>query len=415
MSSKELRDYQSEGAVVAAECIKKYNIHYLCHSVRTGKTATSLETAKQLNCKKVLFITKKKAIQSITDDYNDFGFNKHFEIVIINKESVQKYEDDYDLIISDEHHSKISSFPKPPLLAKYLKAKYSKKPMLFLSGTPWSESFSQAYHQFWISDYSPWKEYKNFYSWSKEYVNVKQKRIGSFLCNDYTEGKENKIMEDIIHLVSTRTQEQSGFTSKITEEILYVQMKPKTYEIANTLLRDRVFEGAKDIILADTAAKLLQKLHQVYSGTVKLESGNSVILDTSKAEFIKNHFKGMKMALIYIFKEELNLLTQVFGVENLTNDIDEFNTTPKHFVGQVVSSREGISLRSADVLIMYNIGHSNVSYLQARDRLTTIDRKENKVYFIFSKDGIEQKIYKVVQSKDKYSSNIFKKDYNIKT
>ena len=409
-----LRDYQESGAIVAAECIKKYKIHYLCHSVRTGKTATSLETARLLECKKVLFITKKKAIGSITDDYNNFSFNKHFDIVIINKESVHKYEDDYDLIISDEHNSKISSFPKPPLLAKYLKSRYSSKPMLFLSGTPWAESFSQAYHQFWVSDYSPWSNYRNFYAWAKDYVNVKQKRIGAFMANDYSEGIENKIMADIAHLISTRTQEQSGFTSKITEEILYVKMKSQTYNIANVLLRDRVFEGNSDCILGDTAAKLMQKLHQIYSGTVKLESGKSVVLDTSKAEFIKERFSGKKLAILYIFKEELNLLTQVFGADNITNDLDEFNSTDKHFVGQVVSSREGISLRNADVLIMLNIAHSNVSYLQARDRLTFMDRKENKVYFIFSQGGIEDKIYKVVQSKKKYSSNIFKKDYAIK-
>jgi hypothetical protein len=411
---KSLREYQAEGAIVAAECIKKHKIHYLCHSVRTGKSATSLETARLLGCKKVLFITKKKAIQSITDDYNDFGFNEHFDVVIINKESVHKYEDDYDLIISDEHHSKISSFPKPPLLAKYLKSKYSSKRMLFLSGTPWAESFSQAYHQFWVSDYGPWGNYRNFYAWAKDYVNVKQKRIGAFMANDYSEGIENKIMADIAHLISTRTQEQSGFTSKITEEILYVKMKPQTYNIANVLLRDRVFEGNSDAILADTAATLMQKLHQIYSGTVKLESGKSVVLDTSKADFIKERFSDKKLAILYIFKEELKLLTQVFGADNITNDLDEFNSTDKHFVGQVVSSREGISLRNADVLIMLNIAHSNVSYLQARDRLTFLDRKENKVYFIFSQGGIEDKIYKVVQSKKKYSSNIFKKDYGIK-
>ena len=414
MSSKSLRDYQSDGAKVAAECLSEHGIHYLVYGVRVGKTATALETCRLFKTKKVLFITKKKSIGSITQDYIDFGFDKHFEIVVINKESVQKYEDDYDIIISDEHHSKISSFPKPPLLAKYLKATYGHKPMLFLSGTPWSESYSQAYHQFFISNCSPWKQYKNFYSWSKEYINVKQKRIGSFLCNDYTEGIETKIMGDIAHLISTRTQEQSGFQSKITERVLYVKMKSVTHNIANTLLRDRVFEGVKDVILADTAVKLMQKLHQVYSGTCKLESGEAVIIDKSKAEFIKEYFKGKKIAIIYVFKKELDLLSQVFGAENLTNDLDEFNTTPKHFVGQVVSSREGISLYKADALVLYNIQHSSVSYIQVRDRMTLKDREENNVYLIFAEGGIEDKIYKVVKSKGKYTSNIFKKDYELK-
>jgi hypothetical protein len=136
-------------------------------------------------------------------------------------------------------------------------------------------------------------------------------------------------------------------------------------------------------------------------------------LDLSKAEFIKQHFAGSKLAIMYIFKEELNLLTQVFGSENVTNDLDEFNSTDKHFVGQVVSSREGISLKAADYLVMYNIQHSAVSYFQAKDRLTTIDRPNNEVFWIFSIGGIEEKIYKVVKAKKKYTTNIFKKDYSL--
>jgi hypothetical protein len=45
--------------------------------------------------------------------------------------------------------------------------------------------------------------------------------------------------------------------------------------------------------------------------------------------------------------------------------------------------------------------------------MTTIDRLNNKVYWIFSEGGIEEKIYKVVKSKKKYTVNIFKKDYSI--
>ena len=57
--------------------------------------------------------------------------------------------------------------------------------------------------------------------------------------------------------------------------------------------------------------------------------------------------------------------------------------------------------------------HSAVSYWQARDRMTTIDRLDNKVFWIFAEDGIEDKIYKVVKSKKKYTTNIFKKDYSV--
>ena len=193
-----------------------------------------------------------------------------------------------------------------------------------------------------------------------------------------------------------------------------VKMKPFIHKMVKELEEHSIIEGKEEVILADTSVKLMQKIHQLNSGTIKFESGNSMTLDTTKAEFIKEHFKGLKMAIMYIFKQELELLREVFGEDNLTNDLEEFNSTDKHFVGQVVSSREGVNLSKADVLVMYNIQHSAVSYFQARDRLTTKDREENNVYWIFSEGGLEEKIYKVVQSKKKYTLNHFKKDYGIK-
>ena len=49
-----------------------------------------------------------------------------------------------------------------------------------------------------------------------------------------------------------------------------------------------VVEGNTEVLMGDTPVKLMSKLHQIYSGTVKFESGNSMVLDLSKAKFIKN-------------------------------------------------------------------------------------------------------------------------------
>ncbi len=405
-----LRDYQIKNAEKGLSILNKYKIVYLAMEVRTGKTLTSMEIARLYGAKNVLFLTKKKAISSIQSDYENFGYTEHFSIMIVNDESMHKIVGDFDLVVHDESH-RFGSVGKPGKYAKLFKQMFSNKPMIFLSGTISPESFSQIYHQFWVSVYSPWYGYKNFYKWANDYVNVKQKKINSFMINDYTAGIEDKIMADISKYMVTFTQEQAGFTSKIEEEVLYVKMKPQTYQLTNKLLKDLVVEGKDEVILGDTPAKLLQKIHQLYSGTVKFESGNSMILDTTKAEFIKQRFIGKKIGIFYVFKEELNTLRQVFGSENLTTDIDEFDSTEKNIALQIVSGREGISLRNADYLVFYNIQHSAVSYFQGIDRMTTIDRLANKVYWIFSEGGIEEKIYKVVKSKKKYTVNIFKKDY----
>jgi hypothetical protein len=403
-----LRDYQEDISKKASHILRDKGMVYLCMSVRTGKTLTSLETARLFGAKRVLFLTKKKAISSIESDYINFGYDKHFELFVHNDESMHKIDGKFDLVVHDEHH-RFGSFPKPSLGAKTYKKMFGHLPAIFLSGTPSPENYSQFYHQFWCSLFSPFKEV-NFYKWAANYVNIKMKHLGYAQVKDYTDADINKIMSVIKPYIITFTQSQAGFTSEIEEEILKVRMKNSTYEMCDRLRKDLVIEGKNQVILADTSVKLQQKLHQMYSGTIKFESGDSMIIDLSKAEFISSYFKDKKIGIFYKFVEELNALKTIFG-DRLTTDLDEFNGTDKSIALQIVSGREGISLKNAEFLVFYNIDFSATSYWQARDRMTTIDRKFNKIYWVFSEGGIEEKIYKSVIKKKSYTTNHFKKDY----
>jgi len=365
--------------------------------------------------KRVLFLTKKKAIESIQSDYEKFGYDKHFELLVTNNEQIHKLDNNYDLVIQDEAH-RMAMYPKPSKGAKLFRAKYSHLPVIFLSGTLSPESYSQIYHQFWISAKGPWKEYTNFYRWAKDYVTVKQKHInGGNKVNDYSDADKSRIFLDIAPYTITFTQAQAGFSTKVVEHILEVDMKPSTYAMCDRLLKDLVIEGKEEVILADTPAKLQQKLHQMYSGTIKFESGNRLVFDTSKADFIKERFKGKKIAIFYKFIGELECLKQVFG-DKLTNDIPEFNADPdKWFVSQIISGREGTNLSHADYIVFYNIDFSAVSYFQAKDRMTTIDRPINEIFWLFSRKGIEKNIYKSVVKKKTYTVSIFKQDFKVKS
>jgi hypothetical protein len=191
---------------------------------------------------------------------------------------------------------------------------------------------------------------------------------------------------------------------------MYVDLKQSTYKIIDKLKKDLVVEGKDEVILADTSVKLMMKLHQLYSGTIKFESGNSMIIDLSKAEFIKEKFNGKKIGIFYKFKEELNALSQVFGADNLTTELSVFDETNKNIALQIVSGREGISLRNAECLVYYNIDFSATSYWQSKDRMTTKDRLDNDVYWIFTNGGIEKDIYKTVIKKKDYTISHFKKE-----
>jgi hypothetical protein len=403
---KKLRDYQVDIANKAVKILKVNKIVYLAAEVRCGKTLMALETAKLFGANKVLFLTKKKAISSIVGDYNDFNYAQHFSLEVMNDESMHKLTGDYDLVVHDESH-RFGSFPKPGVGAKTFKKMFAGLPMIFLSGTMSPESYSQLYHQFWVSNASPFRKYTNFYKWANDFVKIKKKYLGSHEVNDYSDADREKVMSVIKDYVITFTQEQAGFSSEIEEEILYVLMSPLTYSMCSRLKKDLVVEGKEEVILADTPVKLQQKLHQMYSGTVKFESGNSMVFDTSKAGFIKNRFYGNKIGIFYKFKAELDALKEVFK-DKLTTDIDEFNETDKSIALQIVSGREGISLRNADYLVFYNIDFSATSYWQARDRMTTMDRKFNKVYWIFAQGGIESHVYKQVLNKKNFTLSHFK-------
>ena len=406
--SVQLRPYQQDIVNRGFDILNRYRFLYLAMEVRTGKTLTSLSLADKMGAREVLFITKKKAIGSIQADYEKL--NPSYKITIINYESLHIVMNDsiWDVIICDEAHS-MGAFPKPSERAKLVGSlvKNINPYVILLSGTPTPESYSQMYHQVYGITNNPFKEFASFYRFCDKYVKVTEKRINGLMIRDYSNGSE-EIINAMKPYTINYSQKDAGFVVDTTEYILEVDINPKTYSMINKLKKDLILEGAVETVLADTAVKLMSKVHQMYSGTIKFESGNSMVIDTSKADFIKEHFKGQKIGIFYKFKEELEALKKVFGDE-LTTELSVFEDTDKNIALQIVSGREGISLKDADCLVYYNIDFSATSYWQSRDRMTTKDRLKNNIYWIFAKGGIEYDIYKAVIKKKDYTVSHFKK------
>jgi hypothetical protein len=398
MSQFKLRDYQEDIARRGLNILAARKILILNMEVRTGKTHTSLDIAS--NYKNVLFVTKKKAISSIEDDYKTAGHT--FPFTIINYESLHKVTGKFDLVIADESHV-LSAYPKPSNRTRALKILVTGH-LILMTGTLIPESNSQIYHQLWISPHSPFRWFKNFYAWFREYGTPEVVYTSYGPSKSYKVSNWDNIHKKIKHLMITYTQKESGFKSSVNETIIHVDTT--TGSIIRRLKRDRVVEGKNEVILADTAVKLMQKVHQLSSGTIKFESGNKQVLDYSKVNYIRDNFKGKKLAIFYKFTAEFEAIKSVLDV---TQSVEEFNESDKHIALQIISGREGINLSKADCLIMYNIDFSAVSYWQARDRMTTKDREVNDIYWLFSKGGIEDNIYKAVSNKKDFTLKLFNK------
>jgi hypothetical protein len=409
----QLRDYQIELSDKATKILRDYGLVYLAMEVRTGKTLTSLVTAHKFGAKNILFVTKKKAIDDIIAQAKKLGLIT--EIYVTNYEQLHNVGNDYDLVIIDEAHS-LGAYPKPSLRAIELKRICNGKPIIYLSGTPTPESFSQIFHQTWVSSFSPFKDYKNFYGWARDYVDICKKYVYGKAINDYSKARKDLIEEKTKHLFLSFTQEDAGFTELVKENVLYVKMEASTYKFAERLRIDKIVTNNDGMaVLGDTAVKLMNKLHQIYSGTVIIDTPERMakVFDYTKAGFIREYFKGKKIAIFYKFSAELAAIKWTMG--KCYEDPTEFNNAESGcFISQIVSGREGVNLSSADALVFYNIDFSATSYWQSRARIQTKDRiKEAQIYWIFCEGGIEDKIYKAVMDKRDFTLEYFKKEYAI--
>ncbi len=406
-----LKDHQLDMVARGVDIVNSWGIVYIAGEMRVGKTLVSMSIAERLKKKRMLFVTIKKNIEGVQADYRLGEFT--FDIDVINYEQLHNYKSKPDIVIVDETH-KVGAYPKPSLRTKRLKQIVGSNDMVLLSGTPTPESYSQIYHQLWISEKSPFKEFKNFYKWAKEFVNVKQTMRNGYYVNDYSNAKQDLIEIEIKHLFVTKSQKEAGFkNTEIIEEVQYIDMDKRIYKLADMMVKDRYYEFKDgDEIVCDSAVKLQQKLHQVFSGTIITERNEYRVLDKSKAEYIVSNYKP-PFAIYYKYKSEGDILRKM--LVNWTENPYEFNEGRADiFLSQVRSGALGINLSRADLLIAYNIDFSAELYWQMRARIQARDKdRKNKLVWLFAKNGIEDKIYKAVQNKKNYTLRYFKKDFVI--
>ncbi len=395
----------------AIPLLQKYGLVYLFGEPRIGKTFISLFIAKELNKKKVLFVTKKMAMKSILSDASKINM----DITCINYESVTKVGTDFDIVILDEAH-RLKAFPKASKGAKDV-YNITKKgiSIIYLSGTPAIESGSGLFHQFKMSVNSPFKEWSNFYKWAKAgFVNKKQKRIPTGWITDYSDANLDLIHQYSNHLVIKITQEDAGFETKLDIEERYLDTPPVIDMLTNNIIKDGIFVGTDTEIVADSAVKKLSKAHQLIGGTVITEDGKGRVVSTYRAKYIKENFVDKKIAIFYTYKAERGMLLD--SLRDIVETPEEFNEIPNSiFIGQIKSASEGVNLSSAEYLIFFNVMYSGTAYVQALDRASYRGRKTApKVIFLLSHNGIDRKILEAVQNKQVYNAQLFRKQYKVK-
>lgn len=427
-----LRDYQIIRRDKALEILKTLGAVYFVMEPRTGKTKTTFSTVEHLQAKSATFICGLNFKDDIKSQHQESTANFHLNLWHYEQLSILLRDPDYypdQVIIIDEGHN-IGAFPLPSdraLLCKQLVERAIYKhgaenvKVIFLSGTPSPENYCQLYHQFNILPTNPFGGFNQFLN---NCVKVTEQTIympkpqPPIKKKVYT-ADPKKIFFYINPYIVTCTQKDAGFTAEIEDIPVSIQMRPIINQSIFHISNHKSLTIGDHTIETNGPASLKTKIHQLSGGTIKLSEDEKlkdyIILDTTKAEYIKNNFQNKKIAIYYKFKAEFELLKQVFP--KWTNQHKKYNesTDPELvFLKQFRSGREGTPLPTAEYLIAYNMDYAAVSYRQFRERHMYWERTTNgKVVFLFTKGGLEEYIYKRVIKKQTYTDEYFERDLSI--
>lgn len=420
-----LTKYQEDLIEQAVEIARIHRLVYLAMETRTGKTPVSISAAyalaREYDFDEIVFATKRAAMSGVSETFDRMLNNyPHLEEItpqIVSMDSLHHLSPKPRVLIIDEAHS-FGAYPKPSLRARNLHKISADCIIIYLSATPTPESYSQIFHQLWAAHSPIVAPYKDFYAWAREFVNVKQKRIGAGrYINDYANAKKDLIMPMVDYLMVSITQEEAGFIRhEVKEKVLYCDMDVELLKPIKDLKSERFTLINDREVTAPTAASLMSKAHQIYSGTVILDDGENLKLSYHKIKKLDLILKLYnKVAIFYKYIAEREMLESYLG-DRATDDAHEFEASDDLiFIGQFQSKREGINLYTADAIVFYNIDFAYVSYLQAKNRIMNMNRtKEAILIWLFTTGGIEERIYKVVKGKKNYTASYYKRQEKIK-
>lgn len=409
---------QLKMASEAIPILKEHGMVYLASEERTGKTLTAILIAEDTIARRVLVLTKKKALEGWEDMLNGYTHITAFEVTTYGKAHYFK-NSDYDLIILDEAHNYISGFPKPSSTWKKVKTVVGNLPVIYMSATPYAQGTQLLFHQLKLCVFSPFAKFKTFYDWYKKYA--KLDKAGNFQVTyigpsrtaiDYKALRHDDVKAAVNHLFLTKTRKELGFKHEPDDVIHHVELSDSTKQAYNTLLKDNVLDFThadtkRDYsIVCDSGIKLRWTLHMLEGGVLKhIEIVDKkekpiyiVLKNREKIDYILDKWGDTEdLVIMYQYKAELIKLREVFK---------------KAWILQATSFSEGVDLSKFEHLVIYSQDFSTARHTQRRARQANKERKTPiKVHFLLVKKAISEQVYKVCSvNKKNFIDSLFERE-----
>ena len=398
----------------------------LADDMGLGKTTSTVVAALETEAKKVLVICTaslkinwQREIQNYTDRPTFICDGKKYEdadFVIINYDIIKNFHDPeneqeslilkskFDLIIIDEaHYIQNKSAQRTKLINSFVK---DVDRLWLLTGTPMTSRPMNYYNLLNLVE-SPVAA--NWMAYVRRYCNGYQFKVGNRKIWNVTgasnlEELRDRTSKQVLRRLKT---EVLDLPDKIITPV-YLRLKSKEYENLMGEYYDWYDKNSEENGSLTVQFTKLTKVRQVIAS----EKINSTI------ELIENILEQDKKVIVFTnFTDSLNKIYEHFGKQAVyldgscspakrQNAVDEFqnNDKIKVFVGNLKAAGVGITLTSAEAVVMNDLSFVPSDHAQAEDRSYRYGQKSNvSVYYPIFENTIEGVIYDILNKK----KNIF--------
>ena len=402
----------------------------LADDMGLGKTTSTIIAALETGAKKILIVcpaSLKINWQREIENYSSRSvyisegkkFSTEHDFVIVNYDILKNFHDikdkekseimkiNFDLVIMDEAHMISNPQAQRTKIANDIASKSER--VWLLSGTPMTSRPMNYYNLLNLVD-SPVAA--NWMAYAKRYCNGFQFSVGKRKVWNVT-GASN--------LEELRERTQTHILRRLKEEVLdlpekiitpvYLRLKSKDYEE----LMGEYFDWY-DSRPEESSSLTIQfsKLMKVRKVIAQEKINNTIELAENIIE------QGKKVIIFTNFTDTLNIIYNHFGKQAVyldgscskfhrQNAVDEFQTNDKIrvFVGNLKAAGVGITLTSAEAVIMNDLSFVPAEHSQAEDRSHRIGQKNStSVYYPLFENTIEGAIYDILNRKKKIISTV---------
>ena len=395
----------------------------LADDMGLGKTTSTIIAALESGSKKVLIICPatlkinwKREIENYSDKSIYIAESKNFsteaDFVIINYDIIKNFHDpkkkdesqvltaNFDLVIVDEaHYIKNATAQRTKLINDIVK---KTERLWLLTGTPMTSRPIDYFNLLSLID-SPVA--KNWMAYAIRYCAGYQFNVGGRKVWNVTGASNLEELRDrTLGLTLRRLKENVlDLPDKIITPV-YLRLKSREYENVMGEYYDWYDKNPEESKSLTVQFSKLTKVRQIIA--------DEKIAQT--IELAENILEQDKKVIIFCnFTDSLNKITEHFGKVAVKLDgsmskperqhsVDQFQDNPKVkvFVGNIKAAGVGITLTSAEAVIMNDLSFLPSDHAQSEDRAYRYGQKNNVlVYYPIFENTIEGIIYDILNNK----------------